>query len=270
LTPMKLAFLQSDRSNQLARASSGVRDAILATLYPVACRVCGTMIESWRDGVACDQCWRDAEMKLRPARCDLCAKCGLPLAALPSQVTTDERRCGRCDESSFHRARACGVYEGAIRESVLWLKHRPQIAPRLRGLLGTAFFDLNEKQQIESILPVPLHPKRLAERSFNQAEMIARELAAISGLRVDAASLVRVRHTERHRAGMAARERARSLEKAFRVRAPRLIEGRVVLLVDDVMTTGSTADAIARTLTGGGARSVHVLTLARAASEFAS
>ncbi|MEP7339930.1 MAG: phosphoribosyltransferase family protein, partial [Acidobacteriota bacterium] len=70
------------------------------------------------------------------------------------------------------------------------------------------------------------------------------------------------------RAGMAARERASSMEKAFRVRAPRLIEGRAVLLVDDVMTTGSTADAISRTLLDGGARVVYVLTLARAASEF--
>ena len=67
---------------------------------------------------------------------------------------------------------------------------------------------------------------------------------------------------------MAARERARSLEKAFRVRAPRLIQDKAVLLVDDVMTTGSTAHAIAEALLSGGARSVNVLTLARAASEF--
>ncbi|MDQ3012403.1 MAG: hypothetical protein M3X11_17045, partial [Acidobacteriota bacterium] len=123
-------------------------------------------------------------------------------------------------------ARTCGIYEGAIRESVLWLKRHPQIAPRLSGLLRTAFLDLSRQQVIDSILPVPMHPNRLAERTFNQAEIIARRLAAISGLRVDTASLVRVRHTEKHRAGMAARERARTLEKAFRIRAPRLIEGK--------------------------------------------
>jgi ComF family protein len=160
------------------------------------------------------------------------------------------------------------VYEGAIRESVLWLKRRPQIAPRLRELLRTAFADLDGKQQIESIIPVPLHPNRFAERTFNQSEIIARALAVISGLRMDTASLVRIKHTEKHRAGMAARERASSLEKAFHVRAPRLIEGKAVLLVDDVMTTGSTADAISQTLLDGGARTVCVLTLARAASEF--
>ena len=232
----------------------------------MACRVCGVGIESWRNGVACEQCWQEAELKL--AQGELCAKCGLPLAALPSHIVTDARRCGRCDGLSFTLARTCGVYDGAIRESVLWLKRHPQIAPRLRELLRTAFLNLSKEQEIDSILPVPMHPNRLAERTFNQSEIIARKLAAISGLRVDAASLVRIKHTEKHRAGMAARERARSLEKAFRVRAPRLIEGKSLLLVDDVMTTGSTADAIAQTLLDGGARTVHVLTLARAASEF--
>ncbi|MEP7340214.1 MAG: hypothetical protein ABI977_20945, partial [Acidobacteriota bacterium] len=205
---MKPAFSQL---KQFSRASSGLRDAVLTMLYPMSCRVCGTVVESWRDGVACDRCWLDAELKLIPAQCDLCAKCGLPLPLLPTYIATDERRCGRCDHLSFTRARACGVYEGAIRESVLWLKHRPQIAPRLRELLRMALADLDRKQEIESILPVPLHPNRFAERTFNQSEIIARELAAISGLRVDSASLVRVRHTEKHRAGMAARERVSSM-----------------------------------------------------------
>jgi ComF family protein len=180
-----------------------------------------------------------------------------------------ERTCGRCDHLSFSVARACGVYEGALRESVLWLKRHPQIPDRLRGQLQATFFSLSEKQMVNSIIPVPLYSDRLTERTFNQAEIIARELATISGLRVDTASLVRARHTEKHRAGMAARERARSLEKAFRVRAPRLIQNKSVLLVDDVMTTGSTAHAVAQVLLNGGARSVNVLTLAHAASEFA-
>jgi ComF family protein len=252
--------------DQFRRTTFGFRDAVLAVLYPTSCRVCGAIIESWRNGVACERCWEEAE--LRQAQSDLCTKCGIPLAPLPSYILTDGRRCGRCDQQAFTLARTCGIYEGAIRESVLWLKRHPQIAPRLSDLLRTVFFDLSREQEIDSILPVPMHPDRLAERTFNQSEIIACELAVISGLRVDSASLIRARHTEKHRAGMAARERARSLEKAFRVRAPRLIEGRAVLLVDDVMTTGSTADAITRTLLDGGARTVHVLTLARAASEF--
>ena len=86
---------------------------------------------------------------------------------------------------------------GALRESVLWLKHHPRIPHRLREQLRAAFSSLSEKQSVESIIPVPLHSGRLAERSFNQAEVIARELAAITGLRVDTASLIRARHTEK-------------------------------------------------------------------------
>lgn len=258
----------------LKRASSSLRDSALAMLFPVECRVCGAMIESWRDGVACGQCWLAIEQKIERIRVErnFCAKCGMPLLQLPQinqlAIHSDERRCGRCDDLAFSFARACGVYEGALRESVLRLKSHPQISARLRELMKATATDLQEKQTNESIIPVPLHPDRLAERTFNQAEVIANELAVITDLRVDTASLVRYRHTEKHRAGMGARERARTLEKAFKVRAPRLIENKVVLLVDDVMTTGSTTNEIAQTLLNGGARTVNVLTLARAASEY--
>ncbi|HQR32390.1 MAG TPA: phosphoribosyltransferase family protein [Blastocatellia bacterium] len=168
---------------------------------------------------------------------------------------------------AFSFASACGIYEGALRESVLRLKSQPHISIRLHKLLQTTGINLQKKLPSESIIPVPLHSDRLVERKFNQAEVIAYELGKILGLSVDTASLLRAHHTEKHRAGMAARERARSLEKAFKVRARRLIENKVILLVDDVMTTGSTANEIARTLLKGGAQSVNVLTLARAATD---
>lgn len=255
---------------QLERASSRLRDATLAMLFPVECRVCGEMIESWFDGVACSHCWFTVEQKIERIRSEnnFCSKCGLPLPSIQQINLSEARHCGRCDEMAFNVARACGVYEGALRESVLRLKSRPQISVRLRKLLKTTASILQDIQPCESIIPVPLHQSRFTERSFNQAEVIANELAAITGLQVDTASLVRAKHTEKHRAGMKTRERARSLEKAFRVRALRLIENKAVLLVDDVMTTGSTANEIANTLLNGGAKTVSILTLARAATEF--
>jgi ComF family protein len=157
-----------------------------------------------------------------------------------------------------------------MRETVLGLKWRPYVPARLRDGLRQTFAALPESGLITSIIPVPLHPARLAERGFNQAEVIARELVSLTGLRLNSTALIRVKKTERHRAGMGARERARSLENAFRVRAPRLVEDRVTLLVDDVMTTGSTASETARALLEGGARAVNVLTLARAMNEFSN
>jgi len=252
------------------RFSATLRDAAVATLYPSGCRVCGSVIESWRDGAACAKCWWEIEQKSLTG--DFCAKCWTPLRPLPSsapsRIEAVDRRCGWCDQFAFGVVRACGPYEGALRETVLRLKLHPHIPARLRDALRRTFAALPESHPVESIIPVPLHPDRRAERGFNQAEVIARELASLSGLRVDLTAVVRVKKTERHRAGMGARERARSLEKAFHVRAPRLVEGRVALVVDDVITTGSTAGEIADTLLNGGARAVNVLTLARAMNEF--
>lgn len=243
-----------------------LRDASLAVLYPSECRVCSRQIESWQDGVVCVQCWEAAARDW--ATCELCAKCGSPLRALPAPLQVTARECGKCREFAFAFARAAGAYDKALLESILWLKRHPHLPPRLRAMLCATFDQTAEFRPCEAILPVPLHAARQSARSFNQAELIAAVLAAHTGLRVNRASLLRVKPTERHRAGMGVSERAKSLRKAFRVHAPRLIAGRSLLLVDDVMTTGSTAHEIAQTLLDGGARDVKVLTLARAVSEF--
>lgn len=241
-------------------------DAALSVLYPTACRVCGRQLEAWPDGVACAQCWEDTASTW--SQFEFCAKCGAPLPPRARHLQLIERACGTCRDFAFSAARACGVYEGALLESVLWLKSHPQLSPRLRQLICATFAVQPLLHQCESIIPVPLHPARLTERGFNQAEFIADALAAQTGLPVDTASLLRVKPTERHRAGMDARTRVKSLSRAFRVHAPRLLAGRIVLLVDDVMTTGTTAHEIAQTLLADGAQAVNVFTVARAASVF--
>jgi ComF family protein len=242
------------------------RDASLAVLYPAECRVCGHQIEAWDDGVVCATCWEAAAAVWQTRA--LCVKCGSPLRALAAQLETTARACGKCRDFAFAFARAAGTYELAMLESILWLKRHPHLPPRLCTLLCATFDQTAEFRECETILPVPLHVTRQSERSFNQAELIAAVLAKHTGLRVNTASLLRVKPTEPHRAGMNVDERAKSLHKAFRLYAPRLIAGRHVLVVDDLMTTGSTAHEIAQTLLDGGARSVKVLTLARAVSVF--
>jgi ComF family protein len=111
---------------------------------------------------------------------------------------------------------------------------------------------------------VPLHAERERERGFNQAALLARALAKRTGLKADEWSLKRVAHSARHRAGMDARARRETVEGAFAVARPRLMEGERVLLVDDVYTTGATASACAEALLASGASEVFVLTLARA------
>jgi ComF family protein len=244
----------------LTSKTSALYDAALSLFYPQACAVCGESVEARSCGVACSACWQ--KTRIFSAEDLICWKCGGPSPGHVREEKRREVRCRRCDGKEFHAARACGVYEGALRASVLALKTEPHVSTRLARLL----FEAQRREPLHCatrIVPVPLHPERLRERGFNQAEMLARALAELAGLPIDYQTLVRVSHTGRHRAGMDARARLESVEGAFEVRRPRLIEGERVLLVDDVYTTGATVSACAATLKAAGAQEVLVLTVAR-------
>ena len=113
------------------------------------------------------------------------------------------------------------------------------------------------------VIPVPLHAEREKARGFNQAALLARKLADASRLPLDNVSLIRTSHTERHRAGMDATDRRKTVDKAFQVVHPALVRGESVLLVDDVFTTGATVSSCATVLKDAGATEVFVLTVAR-------
>ena len=237
-------------------------DAALALVYPQACAACGLGgVERRADWPACAGCW--AATRLFAGDETLCWKCGTPAGGEVSEEVRPTVRCRRCDAEEFNAARACGVYEGALRAAVLGLKRDPFVPPRLARMLAEAA----RRAPLDAatlVIPVPLHPARERERGFNQAALLASSVARGTGLRLDAWSLTRVAHSERHRAGMDARARRESVESAFAVTRPRLVRGETVLLIDDVFTTGATASACARALLDAGARSVFVLTAARA------
>jgi competence protein ComFC len=240
---------------------SSLYDAALALVYPRACAVCGASVESRHDGVACASCWQTTRVFTEDDT--LCWKCGEFTEATVSKDRRQKIRCGHCDDDAFTGARACGFYEGALRASVLELKREPHVATRLASLM----FAAQQREPLNSallIIPVPLHPERERERGFNQALLLARELARLSKLTLEEHAVVRRIHTERHRAGMDAKARRQSVAAAFAVRHPKLIAGRRVLLVDDVFTTGATVSACAAALKEAGAEEVFVLTIARA------
>ncbi len=177
---------------------------------------------------------------------------------------TDLLSCHRCDDASYTASRACGLYEGALRASVLALKREPHVARTLLLLMR----EVCRREPLAPatvMLPVPLHPQREQQRGFNQAAVLAHALARLIALPVIDSALLRTRPTGRHRAGMDALARRESVERVFTVAQPKLIAGERVLLVDDVFTTGATASACASVLLAAGAAAVLVLTIARPA-----
>ena len=244
----------------IATKASQLYDATLSLVYPQACAICAANVESRDGGVACAACWEHAQVFSGGET--ICWKCG---AVSPGKIADDKKeqvRCRHCDEDAFTSARACGLYEGALRACVLELKRKPHVPARLVRLMSDACRrpPINEATLV---MPVPLHPERERERGFNQAAVLARALAQSTHLRCDEWSLARAIHTDRHRTGMDARSRRESVTGAFEVRRPRLIENESVLLVDDVFTTGATASACAAALKNAGAKEVFVLTVAR-------
>jgi competence protein ComFC len=244
----------------LGRLAGTFYDATLALLYPRACGVCGACVESQVDGAACARCW--AETHIFSAADVLCWKCGASGTGAALEDKREEVFCRRCQAESFTAARAVGVYEGALRASILALKREPFVAGHLAGLLYEVALQ-PPLLDATRIVPVPLHPARERARGFNQAAELGRALHKLTGLPLDELSLVRTLHTERHRALMDERARRESVRDAFQVSRPRLVEGEAILLVDDVFTTGATVSACAAVLLYRGARSVYVLTVAR-------
>lgn len=238
---------------------SWIYDSLLTVAYPQACQICEQSVEYSFDGVACRACWQ--KTRIFGGAETLCAKCGRFLRAAPAELQTF---CHQCDEQFYDAASAVGVYEFALSASVINLKRQPFAAKRLKQLFVSRF-EKSEFQDATKIIPVPLSKKRLLERGFNQAEVLAEILAARKFAELDKKSLVRKIHTPVHRRAMDNKAREKSVQNAFEVARPKLIEGKNVLLVDDVFTSGATVSNCAKTLKANGANKVYVLTVARAA-----
>lgn len=237
---------------------NNLKNSLLSIVFPVECRVCRTEVTDSNDGVACGDCW--AATTIFSGSEMLCNKCG---AFFGSKVASVEVSCHQCDEHHYESASALGIYEKALAVSILRLKNEPLVPKRLtdlfhRSIAGDSISD------IDLIVPIPLSKQRMIERGFNQAEVIARRVAQITGIAVDSHSLVRTTHTPMHRVGMDKRARELTVINAFKVVRPNLVKRSCILLVDDVFTSGSTASNCAKALKKAGAERIKVLTLARA------
>lgn len=202
----------------------------------------------------------DAWMRIRFLDGPVCDGCGAPFEYDPGA------RCAAClaKPRAFDAARAACLYDETSREPILQLKHgdRLDLAPMLARWLSRSARELIE--EADAIAPVPLHPLRLLRRRYNQAAEIARPLAAMTGTPYLPDALVRRRATDTQ-GGKSGSGRRRNVAGAFDVPASRRaqVEGLRILLIDDVLTTGATAEGCARALKVAGAARVDLAVVAR-------
>jgi ComF family protein len=185
-----------------------------------------------------------------------CHKCGAWFGPDKASVAV---YCHKCDEHHYDRAYAIGVYEKGLAATILELKKTPRLPYRSRELIRSVSLPA-----ADVIIPAPLSKHRRLDRGFNQADLIAAELGNVLGIPVDAHSLERHLPTHVHRVGMDDKARELSVRNVFSVPRPKLVEGKRVLFVDDVFTSGATASGCAKVLKKAGATEVNVFTLARA------
>ena len=243
----------------LRSIQAGLRAAFgsaLAIVYPPTCVGCGGATAD--PHALCPGCWSGLRLIEHP----YCPRLGTPFGLdLGTGPLLSPRAIA--EPPVFERARAVALYDDVARRLVHRLKYedRLDLAAAMARMMGRAGAEL--LMQADCVVPVPLHRLRLWRRRFNQAALLARILARDGGRPYDPACLRRVKAT-RSQVGLSRVARATNLQGAFRVpdaARPRL-RGRRVLLVDDVCTTGATANAAARALLRGGAGAVDVLTFA--------
>ncbi len=224
---------------------AGPLDGLLNLFFPPRCAACGRA-GAW----LCRACLAEVEWILPP----LCPRCGQPLpggAQCPSRGRHPRQLDG---------LRSAAWHAGPLRLAIHRFKYRGQrvLAPYLATILVQAW--RRDPPPADLLVPVPLHARRLRERGYNQALLLAQALGHEAGLPVDAAALQRIRHTP-PQVNLDAAQRLANVAGAFACH--RALQDRAVCLVDDICTTGATLEACASALRQAGARSVWAYTVAR-------
>jgi ComF family protein len=232
-------------------------------LYPPRCAACDAPFDGSVEYRVCAACLARAE----PVPGPHCEVCGGPLESVMNAQT----RCSRCigNRPSFRRATAVARYRSSAEDEAgtlpaLLRRHKYGLDQAVGRAIAEYLGDQLplDARDYDVIVPIPLHRRRLWWRGFNQAALLADEVARRLGLPLDASSIARTRYTP----PQTARDhdaRRRNVRRAFAVKRTARIRGLRVLLVDDVMTTGATVDECSRVILAAGAASVDVFTLAR-------
>ena len=233
--------------------------ALLDLILPPTCHICRSFIPDAGTLHICPTCRDQLPLVTSP----LCPLCGIPFIGIGNN-----HRCGRCLSTPphFDAARAHFLYEGPIRDLIHSFKynHLTHLRSPLALMTLEGVHAFLTAQDIHLIVPVPLHRSRLRQRGFNQAVLLGRVIARDLSLPMVPDALIRTRQTE-PQMQLSAAERRVNVQGAFSVKKTECVAGKGVLLLDDVMTTGSTMNECAKELKKAGATTVIAVTVARTA-----
>ena len=222
-------------------------EKFLRLLYPPKCPLCGEL----SDGI-CGQCWKEYPLIQEPR----CMKCGKPIKK------DTEEYCFDCQKRRHHYewGKSLWLHRGAVSDAIYAFKYKNRriYGKIFAGELAKAYGKLFKQQGVDLIIPVPLHYSRQCQRGYNQAEILAEFLGEYLQIEVDSESLIRIRKTNPQKQNND-KERARNIKNAFALK--KRIYAKNVLIVDDIYTTGSTVDEVAKTLKKGGVCNVFFLTI---------
>lgn len=241
---------------------SSLADSLCSAFFPDSCRVCDLPLEGWTRTPVCQDCW-DRVAPANPAHA--CIRCGMEVAN--PHALDEAGHCAPCiaKPPAYDRFVSFNRHEGVLRKLIHLLKY-DQLQPLARPLAAKLAELRPAILPTDLVLGIPLHWRRRRERGFNQSALIAAQAAAAWGLPFDNGILKRTKPTP-PQAGLTRAERLVNVRGAFKVRRPQAVQGRRIVIIDDVMTTGATLDACARALKRAGAEAVIAVTLARAAPE---
>jgi ComF family protein len=245
--------------------------SLIQFLYPAQCRHCEENLDPADGHYICKICWKEVKFIEEP----FCQTCGHPLSSLASlpvtfrHATEEQKKVFSCDECpddvKFRKARAIAYYKSAVGTAITLLKDQDKtiMANPLADLMFNTMPRLLDVQDYDYIMPVPIHKKKMRKRGYNQMELIGRRLSTKTGMPLELQSLVKSVNTPPQR-GLDAEDRQKNIKDSFEVSDRSKIEGKRILLIDDVMTTGATINECAKVLLKDGkVRYTDVLVLTR-------
>lgn len=244
--------------NFCAGKGKPILNRLIEMIYPTRCLACGS--ETSNERGLCMECWKETHF----ATGQVCDSCGVPV----QETDVEPSYCDQCVSTppAWDQGRCSVLYEGSGRKLALLLKHsdRLDLVPEMGKWMHQSAKSIIDTDMI--IAPVPLHRLRLLRRRFNQASVLAQKIAQINGSKPSVDLLCRIKPTEMQK-GMDRESRFRNLSASIILnrRYQEQMNGKSVLLVDDVMTTGATLSSCAETCRQAGAKKVNTIVFARVA-----